>query len=462
MPQDLVNGYSSDELYSLKKDDGSEYTWDEVYNAHKDAGYDDNQIYNKFENSKWAQNPNSVYNKFANGYREQMANQNNANANANAAVTPNMSAQPTSTVPEQPVPIDKDTRKKQLRDQYSTDNKTFKEMAEKEGIEFAAKSAMKTPMQAYLNGDISKDERDYLIFDAIQTAMSNAGNSLLNIAAAYTGGSGNFNTAQKSMWQDRMAGVNEAQTSALQRGVEGSAQSAEAIKQGQDIRKTDYQLLPADAMAKIAQDKNNPGWLRGVAMSMTADFAGNDQDLKDTIVTAIANSKDEISKAAKAEGISEMEYLTRELSKLGTGFVGDVLEGLGENVGKPLKAGVENLAGQAKDAKNDIVYGKKAEENISSVTPEQAERISQILKSSGLQGATADELNEAYSNFQKANPGRQLNPNEVAMALALNRAKELGAKISPDDEADWVIKARKAKDSEMEKLVNKMMLKTYK
>ena len=438
MPQDLVNGYSSDELYSLKKDDGSEYTWDEVYNAHKDAGYDDNQIYNKFENSKWAQNPNSVYNKFANGYREQMANQDTQrNAAIDQSINDRVTAnQPTNAVPEQPQPQAQPTKQ-----EPDVNN---------------AKAHMGTIQDAYLNGQIDKSERDYLIFDAIRTAMSNAGNSLLNIAAAYTGGSGNFNTAQDSMWDKRMSGLNEAKTSALQRTTAGSADNAKARKDELDIKKTGYQLLPADAMAKIAQDKNNPGWLRGVAMSMTADFAGNDQDLKDTIVTAIANSKDEISKAAKAEGISEMEYLTRELSKLGTGFVGDVLEGLGENVGKPLKAGIDNIAGQAKDAKNDIVLGKKAEDNVSSVTPEQAERASQILSKGGLGIITDDQMNKAIEEYQNANPGRQLNANEVAMAFALYKAERMGAKLSDDDKTDWMIKARKAKDADMDKIVEKL------
>lgn len=452
-------------------------TWDSVLQQHRDAGYTDSQIINKFDNSQWGSNPTSKYNE----WRAKVNAQDEANGLAGASSmnmdeaskafnTDNTLFKPNLDNPSgdfsdvnsnyvKPTQEELDPIKKELRDKYSTDNATFKKMASEEGIEFAAKSAMKTPMQAYLNGDISKSERDYLIFDAISTAMSNAGNTLLNIAAAYTGGSGNFDTNQKSMWANRMAGVNDANTSALQRGVEGSTQEMEKKLSEQDLRakgnenrKVEYQLLPAEAMAKVAKDMDNPGWLRGLAMSMTADFAGNDQDLKDTIVTALANSKNEISEAAAKEGISEIEYMTRELGKLGAGFTSDVVGGL--------VAGVEELTaaplGAAQDKANDLVYGEKKEPNVDSVTPEQAQRVSNALANANLGIIDDDSINAIIQEYKKSHPGRGINLNEIAVNAAIYKANKMGAKIDIDAATDYLTKARGAKDADLDKIIAKI------
>lgn len=451
-------------------------TWENVLQQHRDAGYTDSQIINKFDNSQWGSNPTSKYNE----WRAKVNAQDEANALSNAGMnmeeaskafnTDNTLFKPNLDNPSgdfsdvnanyvKPTQEELDPIKKELRDKYSTDNATFKKMAKEEGIEFAAKSAMKTPMQAYLNGDISKSERDYLIFDAISTAMSNAGNTLLNIAAAYTGGSGNFDTNQKSMWANRMAGVNDANTSALQRGVEGSTQEMKKKLSEQDLRakgnenrKVEYQLLPAEAMAKVAQDKNNPGWLRGLAMSMTADFAGNDQDLKDTIVTALANSKNEISEAAAKEGLSEIEYMTRELGKLGAGFTSDIVGGLAASVGELTAAPL----GAAQDKANDLVYGEKKEANVDSVTPEQAQRVSNALSNANLGIVDDDTINSVIQEYKKSHPGRGVNLNEIAVNVALYKARKMGAKIDDDAATDYLIKARGAKDADLDKIITKI------
>ena len=313
--------------------------------------------------------------------------------------------------------------------------------------------------EAYLNGHINKGERNYLILDAIQTAMSNAGNTLMNIAAAYTGGSGNNPTNQKAMWQDRMKGVNEAQTTAMQRNVEDSEAEAKKRQEAANAtntelqnRKMGYQLLPAEAMAKVAQDKGNPGWLRGIAMSMTADFAGNDQDLKDIIVTALANSKNEISEAAAKEGISEIEYLTRQLGKLGAGFTSDVVGSLYAGV----KPAIDEVKGELKDSINDTVYGEKAEANVDSITPEQSQRVSSALSKAGLGIVDEDTMNVILQEFKKKNPGRGVNLNEIAVNTAIYKARKMGAKISDKEATDWEIKARGAEDADLDKLIIKI------
>lgn len=447
-------------------------TWKNVLQQHKDAGYTNSQIANKFDNSRWS-DPTTQYSK----WRAQLqADINAQDVQRNADIDASINERQLNEIPEaSSAEIDslndgyntlqkvddngeyesegdyKDRRKKELRDQYSTDNATFKKMAQEEGIEFAAKSAMKTPMQAYLNGDISKSERDYLIFDAISTAMSNAGNTLLNIAAAYTGGSGNFDTNQKSMWANRMAGVNDANTSALQRGVEGSTQEMEKKLSEQDLRakgnenrKVEYQLLPAEAMAKVAQNESNPGWLKGLAMSLTADFAGNDQDLKDTIVNVLANSHKEISEAAAKENIPVIEYMTRELGKLGAGFTSDIVGGLAASVGELTAAPL----GAAQDKANELVYGEKKEANVDSVTPEMSEMMSRALKAGGLGILDEDSANAILDNYKKTHPGRGLNLNELAVSTAVYKARKMGAKISEDDAVNWEAKARKVSNPE--------------
>lgn len=451
--------------------------WADVLQQHRDAGYTDSQIVNKFDNSNWVNG--AAYNKwrsqidanhanFIAGLNTDQANQafnpkpDNIGDFSNNMAMNNDMFKPGNNAGGEGYDVnsnyDENGRIKELREQFSN-NDEFRKAAKDEGIELAAKGSMMNIQEAYLNGHINKGERNYLILDAIQTAMSNAGNTLMNIAAAYTGGSGNNPTNQKAMWQDRMRGVNEAQTTAMQRGVEGSTQEMERKLSEQDLRakrnentKVEYQLLPAEAMARVAQDKNNPGWLRGIAMSMTADFAGNDQDLKDTIVTALAQSKNEISEAAAKEGISEIEYLTRELGKIGAGFTSDVVNGLAASVSELSAVPL----GAAQDKANELVYGEKKEANVDFVTPEQAQRVSNALSNANLGIVDDDTINAVIQEYKKSHPGRGVNLNEIAVNVALYKARKMGAKIDDDAATDWLIKARGAKDADLDKIIAKI------
>lgn len=210
----------------------------------------------------------------------------------------------------------KDTQKR-LREDYANDNKGYKQALADRSMKIA-EGRMGSIWDAYENGQIDKSERNYLIFDAISKAMSKSGDTLAAIAAAYTGGTANFGEGTPSLWEQRMAGVNEAQTSAAQRNIEDSAQEMEKETQQanldtmyQELHKVRLQLQPAEYYAKIANDEKTPPFMRNVAMLLSASSAGNDQDMADYGMGVAAGLGDEIKRRKEA---ALKENPPRELS----------------------------------------------------------------------------------------------------------------------------------------------------
>lgn len=62
--------------------------------------------------------------------------------------------------------------------------------------------ATKSIWQAYVDGDISKDTRNYLIVDTLATFAKNLGRNISNVGAQFTGGAVD-NSSDSSMWETR-------------------------------------------------------------------------------------------------------------------------------------------------------------------------------------------------------------------------------------------------------------------
>lgn len=89
-------------------------------------------------------------------------------------------------------------------------------------------SKFKSIWQAWIDKDISKEDRNYLIIDALATFASNAGRNLRNIGAQFTGGSIDT-TKDKGLWQQRNEAIAEAER-------EGAAEYVGGPKQRQRLR----------------------------------------------------------------------------------------------------------------------------------------------------------------------------------------------------------------------------------
>ncbi len=102
-----------------------------------------------------------------------------------------------------------------------TDN-VNKEPAEAE----AAKYKVKSIMDAYYDGDIDKNTRNFMIADSIAKFLRNTGKDIANIGAQYTGGAID-NSREESMWDARNQEMAKQGISAEAATVENSDKNIE-------------------------------------------------------------------------------------------------------------------------------------------------------------------------------------------------------------------------------------------
>lgn len=86
--------------------------------------------------------------------------------------------------------------------------------------EFGNTKQARNIMDAYLTGQISKDERNYYLADAFAKFAKDMGKNVGNVGAAFTGGAIDNSDSGNSAWQDRMSKLSEnaAQTAAEKEG----------------------------------------------------------------------------------------------------------------------------------------------------------------------------------------------------------------------------------------------------
>lgn len=94
----------------------------------------------------------------------------------------------------------------------------------------ASRYKLKSIQQAYYDGDIDKDTRDYMVIDTIAKFARNMGKDIGNVAAAYSGGTVN-NEREQSAWDARNAEMMKQGISSEAATVENSDKNVERALQ---------------------------------------------------------------------------------------------------------------------------------------------------------------------------------------------------------------------------------------
>lgn len=153
--------------------------------------------------------------------------------------------------------------RKNIRKLYANDNTGYKNAIKEAGVDAEqdpnAKYKMKSIQQAYYDGEIDKNTRDYLLADTIGKFARNMGKDVGNIAAAYSGGTVN-NEREGSLWDARNEAMASTGVNAEQNKVTGSTneqqyRSGEAQIKSQDLsnRIKELQKTPAENFSKEAK-----------------------------------------------------------------------------------------------------------------------------------------------------------------------------------------------------------------
>jgi hypothetical protein len=221
-------------------------TWSEYYNDMQKEGLSDDQIASRIRGSKWA-NPESNAGKW-------LSEKENA---VPSPVTEGL-GQTSGYNGDNP-----EEERKAYRKLYADDNKGYREKMASEGltpeVDPEQKYKMKTIQQAYYDGDIDKDTRDYLLIDTFSKFARNMGKDIGNIAAAYSGGTVN-NDRETSQWDARNAAMAQSGINAEQNQLKGTSteqqyRGNEASITGKELdnRVKVLQKTPAENFAKEAQ-----------------------------------------------------------------------------------------------------------------------------------------------------------------------------------------------------------------
>lgn len=221
-------------------------TWSEYYNDMQKEGLSDDQIASRIRGSKWA-NPESNAGKW-------LSEKENA---VPSPVTEGL-GQTSGYNGDNP-----EEERKAYRKLYANDNEGYREKMASEGltpeVDPEQKYKMKTIQQAYYDGDIDKDTRDYLLIDTFSKFARNMGKDIGNIAAAYSGGTVN-NDRETSQWDARneamaQSGINAEQNQLKGTSTEQQYRGNEASITGKELdnRVKVLQKTPAENFAKEAQ-----------------------------------------------------------------------------------------------------------------------------------------------------------------------------------------------------------------
>ncbi len=92
-----------------------------------------------------------------------------------------------------------------------------------------------------------------MFLDALFTGLQNVGGTLLNVGAAYTGGTPGFKTDRKPLWRERLEGKNKAITSSLMNAVKGSDSNMQYQQLEQALKSMGYQNASEERRQEIAR-----------------------------------------------------------------------------------------------------------------------------------------------------------------------------------------------------------------
>ena len=177
-------------------------------------------------------------------------------------------------------------------------------------------------MDAYNEGLLDENSRDYLIVDALSKFARNTGKDLGNLAAAYTGGSVN-NDRESGIWEERNKAMAEKGI-----GAEGNQyragdqydlgyQSQEAALESQRLAnaKERIKMVPAQNFQEMANKLRNTNPTAAGFMDLIAAASTQGVDPEEYIAMAYANDPnarklvDEVLKAGSSAASSIAEIM---------------------------------------------------------------------------------------------------------------------------------------------------------
>ena len=158
------------------------------------------------------------------------------------------------------------------------------------------KYRLRSIMDAYNEGALDKESRDYLIIDALSKFARNTGKDLGNLAAAYTGGSVN-NDKESGIWEERNKAMAEKGI-----GAEGNQyragdnydlgyQSQEAALESQRLAnaKERIKMVPAKNFQEMANKLRSTNPTAAGFMDLIAAASTQGVDPEEYIAMAYAN-----------------------------------------------------------------------------------------------------------------------------------------------------------------------------
>lgn len=174
------------------------------------------------------------------------------------------------------------------------------------------KYRLRSIMDAYNEGTLDKESRDYLIVDALSKFARNTGKDLANIGAAYTGGSQN-NDRESGIWEERNKAMAEKGI-----GAEGNQfrandnydigyKSQEAALESQQLAnaKERIKMIPAKNFTAAADKLRSSNPTAAGFMDLIAAASTQSVDPEEYIAMAYANdpnAKKLIDEVIKASG----------------------------------------------------------------------------------------------------------------------------------------------------------------
>ena len=192
----------------------------------------------------------------------------------------------------------------------------------KEKAKQESKYKLRSIMDAYNEGLLDENSRDYLIVDALSKFARNTGKDLGNLAAAYTGGSVN-NDRESGIWEERNKAMAEKGI-----GAEGNQyragdqydlgyQSQEAALESQRLAnaKERIKMVPAQNFQKMAEKLRSTNPTAAGFMDLIAAASTQGVDPEEYIAMAYANDPnarklvDEVLKAGSSAASSIAEIM---------------------------------------------------------------------------------------------------------------------------------------------------------
>lgn len=135
-------------------------------------------------------------------------------------------------------------------DASTTPTQGAKEEAKKDP---ATRYKMKSILQAYNDGDIDANTRDYMILDTFSNFARNMGKDVGNVAAAYSGGTVD-NERGTSLWDKRNQAMAQSAIEGEQAGVEGSREKRAADQQAASLYATKLNNMNMEDRRALANE----------------------------------------------------------------------------------------------------------------------------------------------------------------------------------------------------------------